>query len=294
MSVNTQPVASDAMAPAAEGMDDLFGVSIPQLQVQPQAVVQPSTPTTQPASEASPVVEPVVATPPVQGPVTPSTAPAQPPVQGEVVPQPAAPVVPTPVVDPQLAALQQQNAMLQQMLTTLQGQLQSQQAAQPQGPGPLDKLLADADMDSVLENKENFTKFLQTFATVVMENAQQGVTQRIPTMLEQHTTLQQLRNDFYSRHKELAGVKDYVAQVAANIAKTMPTADPAQVLEMAAMQAKQALGLPLVSIQQSVAPMPIGHQGPVVVAPTLPGGTGNRQPAPASGVADAIEELRFI
>ena len=89
-------------------------------------------------------------------------------------------------------------------------------------------------------------------------------------------------------------MKDYVAQVAANIAKAMPTADPAQVLELAAVQAKQALGLPLVPIQQPVAPMPLGHQGPVVVAPTLPGGTGNRQPAPASGVADAIEELRFI
>lgn len=294
MEVNSQPVASDAMAPAAEGMDDLFGVSIPQLQVQPQEVVQPSTTIAQAASEASPQVAPVVATPPVQESVTPPTVPAQPPVQGVVVTQPIAPVVPTPVVDPQLAALQQQNAMLQQMLTTLHGQIQSQQAVQPQGPGPLDKLLAEADMDSVLENKENFTKFLQTFATVVMDNAQQGVTQRIPTMLEQHTTLQQLRNDFYGRHKELAGVKDYVAQVAANIAKAMPTADPAQVLELAAVQAKQALGLPLAPIQQPTAPMPLGHQGPVVVAPTLPGGTGNRQPAPPSGVADAIEELRFI
>jgi len=80
MSGNTQPAASDAMAPAADGMDDLFGVSIPQLQIPPQEVAQPQMQ----APEAPIQGEPVVTTPPVQEPVTPPTAPVQTPVQGEV------------------------------------------------------------------------------------------------------------------------------------------------------------------------------------------------------------------
>ncbi len=111
----------------------------------------------------------------------------------------------------------------------------------------LAELLEEVDFDSVMESKENFSKFFLTAMQAVQEQTAQKILSSIPNIVGSHvqrqTTLRDVATEFYTRYPELKRVKRYVGTVANEIYAANPEMTLGQVMEEAAKVAKETLNI---------------------------------------------------
>lgn len=142
----------------------------------------------------------------------------------------------------------QNAALLQQLNDLAVSKLKAEdELAKAIKPPTFEELFKDFDVDEVMATSENFKDFLTKFATSVQQQAITGVLQSIPEIMTSHMTRQQaltkIRDDFYSKHKELEPVKQFVAYATTQVASENPDWKLEQVLEEAAKRAYTTLGI---------------------------------------------------
>jgi hypothetical protein len=208
---------------------------------------------------------------------------------------PSEPVVEIPVVEAPPVEEESPTAKLQKIIEAQAetiANLQKPTVSETIPPASIEsedfnKLLEEMDLDEVLDNKANFSKFLKQAMTFVKEQTKQEILTSIPQVVgnhvQQQVVMRDVANTFYETHPELKRVKKYVSTVANEVSAQNPGWDVPTVLAEAAKRAKEALQL------QGVVSTP----GPVKpVAPALPGSGGVRAPAAVpSKLQSEIDDL---
>ena len=151
----------------------------------------------------------------------------------------------------------------------------------------------DLDIDAVLDNRENFLKFMATTMEVVRKQTREEVMAELPSrvepLLQRQQTVVKTVEGFYSDNPELQGVKQYVSYVAKELAVANPEWDMPKVLSEAAIKVKSDLQIkPPVNSGDKEESTPTDR-------PTFPGGTrSNRMPTKTSStLADEVSDLIF-
>lgn len=216
---------------------------------------------------------------------------------------PPDPLSTTPEVEPppeksDMERLQEQNAALLKTIEQLSadnvGTPTAPAAPQPgEGEGKsLEDYLKGVDFDEVMESKENFTKFFLESMKIVQSQTQietaKNLLANMPSVVgsevQRHTSLAELRREFYESNSDLVAIKGYVSIVAQEVAKANPEWTVGQVLQKAAEVTRQNLNLPDPSIPsaQKMASPP----------PALPGARSTRTPTKKqSGLQAEIDEF---
>ena len=188
-------------------------------------------------------------------------------------------------------------------ITTLKAQIESLQALVDKLAAPTPKveeppvptkskdlaeILQDVDFDSVMESKENFSKFFLTAMEAVQEQTAQKILSSIPNIVGSHvqrqSTLRDVATEFYTRYPELKRVKRYVGTVANEIYAANPEMTLGQVMEEAARVAKETL-----NIQAEV----VGREKRDATKPALPGSGGGARVSvkPISKLQGEIDDI---
>lgn len=155
--------------------------------------------------------------------------------------------------------------------------------------GKLEDFFKDLDFDSAMESKENFIKFMASFAETIQNSTKQDVLTAVPNYMGEYVTkqasLKDIREKFDSDHPNLTPVKRYVGSVAESISTEHPDWTVGQVLDEAAKKSYETLGISQTKVETPSLK--------TVKKPSLPGGTGGiKVKAPVSGgLMDEINEL---
>jgi hypothetical protein len=164
--------------------------------------------------------------------------------------------VTTPVVEPAaddskdavIAGLEAQIAKL----TTLVESVVKPSEPEPVKPEPpkvedLEKLFEGLDFDNVVDTREGFVEFMrnafQALQTGIVSQVNTQIPDVVGSVVTQQTSLKEMVAEFYESNPELASVKAYVGKIADEISAKDPNLSIKEVLDKAAIQAKEGLGI---------------------------------------------------
>ena len=172
------------------------------------------------------------------------------PVVDEVTP--ATPAVETPaiVVDPAVAAMQEQ-------ITKLMGQIETLQtpqapAAEEETPNTLTQaevydFVGDQDLDAILSDKTQFNTFLSGVINSAMNTAvaqvHQGLPSAVSAQVQQQNGMQIVVDGFYKENADLLPVRKTVGTVSNAVAQEHPDFTLEQVFEETAKRTREMFGL---------------------------------------------------
>jgi len=187
----------------------------------------------------------------------------------------------------ELDQMRAQITALTGLVETLAGTSKAPEVVAPVVETGIEGLLADMNFDEIMESKEKFTGFISKLMKAVSEGTLATVHGVIPQVINQHSSMSQVRDAFYAAHPQLAPVKSYVSKVANEVAARNPEWNVQQVLGEAAKLTKAALSIQDMGLTPQ--PGPSAHTG----NPVLPGGTARpRTPAPNLGIVQRqIDEM---
>lgn len=165
---------------------------------------------------------------------------------------------------------------------------------QPATPGSVDlkEVFKDTDLTEVMNTKDSFLGFMQQIVDgavgAAVQNTMEQFNDQAPKIVNEtvnnHTQMQQVREEFFNDNPALLPVSKYVANVANGISEKNPDWTIRQVLDQAAIDTKVQL-----NIQEMVKkPSESGRS-----KPALPGAGGGprTKPRPSNSLADEIEDL---
>jgi len=122
-----------------------------------------------------------------------------------------------------------------------------EESAVPTKIKELAELLEEVDFDSVMESKENFSKFFLTAMQAVQEQTAQKILSSIPNIVGSHVqrqaTLKDVATEFYNKYPELKRVKRYVGTVANEVYAANPDWNLGQIMEETARVTKETLNI---------------------------------------------------